>query len=108
MAPAHRPRPARCRLFGASGIPNAKHIWHYMGNVKVKGGRSEPARSVCKAGGIVMEELDTSQGWCCDGRTWKEHADEGGECCQSEGTQIEALPPDGQQKARERLAQASG
>jgi hypothetical protein len=57
-------------------------------------------------GGLMAEELDTSQGWCCDGRTWKEHADEAGHCCQSEGTQIEGLPADGREKARERLSEA--
>ena len=56
---------------------------------------------------MATEELDTTQGWCCDGRTWKEHADADGECCQAQGTQLEALPPDGQQKARERLGQQS-
>jgi hypothetical protein len=54
----------------------------------------------------MAEHLDTSKGWCCDGRTWTEHAAEGGECCQAEGTQIEDLPADGQRQARERLAQA--
>jgi hypothetical protein len=52
------------------------------------------------------EHLDASEGWCCDGRTWKEHAGADGECCQSKGTHIEDLPPDGQEKARERLAPA--
>jgi hypothetical protein len=33
----------------------------------------------------MANELDASQGWCCDGRTWVEHAHEGGECCQSKG-----------------------
>jgi len=56
----------------------------------------------------MTAEVDTSQGWCCDGRTWKEHAAEGGGCCQEENTQIEDLPPEGQQQARERLAQAGG
>jgi hypothetical protein len=55
----------------------------------------------------MAEELDTSQGWCCDGRTWKEHADADGECCQKQGTQISDLPPEGQQKAKERQAQAN-
>jgi hypothetical protein len=55
---------------------------------------------------MAEAELDTSQGWCCDGRTYKEHADADGECCQPQGQQIEDLPPDGQQKARERLGQA--
>jgi hypothetical protein len=55
---------------------------------------------------MATEELDTSKGWCCDGRTWTEHASVDGHCCQAEGTQIEDLPEDGQQKARERLQQA--
>jgi hypothetical protein len=54
----------------------------------------------------MAAELDLSKGWCCDGRTWTEHAAEGGDCCQAENTQIEDLPPDGQEKARERLAEA--
>jgi hypothetical protein len=54
------------------------------------------------------EKIDTSKGWCCDGRTWHEHADVDGECCQSQGTQLSDLPQEGQQKARERLTQASG
>jgi hypothetical protein len=57
---------------------------------------------------MSQAEMDLSQGWCCDGRTWKEHADVDGECCQKPGTQIEDLPPEGQQKARERLAKAEG
>jgi len=56
----------------------------------------------------MAEELDLSQGWCCDGRTWKEHADADGQCCQEQGTQLADLPEDGRQKAEERLAQASG
>ncbi len=47
--------------------------------------------------------VDAGKGWCCDGRTWEEHASVDGQCCQPEGQQIEDLPPDGQQKARERL-----
>jgi hypothetical protein len=47
--------------------------------------------------------VDASKGWCCDGRTWEEHASVDGECCQSEGTLIEDLPPEGQRQARERL-----
>lgn len=49
------------------------------------------------------EKLDTSEGWCCDGRTYHEHAGEDGHCCQPPGMQIEDLPEDGQEKARERL-----
>ncbi len=54
----------------------------------------------------MAEELDASKGWCCDGRTWVEHASEGGDCCQAEGTQIDALPEDGKQQAKERLSKA--
>jgi hypothetical protein len=56
----------------------------------------------------MAAELDTSKGWCCEGMTWAEHASEGGECCQPEGKQIDDLPPEGQRKARERLAQSGG
>ena len=55
---------------------------------------------------MAEAEIDPSQGWCCDGRTYKEHADADGHCCQPEGIQIEDLPPDGQQAAKERLRQA--
>jgi hypothetical protein len=54
---------------------------------------------------MAQAKLDTSQGWCCDGRTYKEHADADGECCQAQGMQIEDLSEEGQQKARERLDQ---
>ena len=54
----------------------------------------------------MAEKLDTSKGWCCDGRTWTEHAAQGGNCCQPQGKQIKDLPADGQQKARERMARA--
>jgi hypothetical protein len=53
-------------------------------------------------GSAAKAELDTSEGWCCDGRTYKEHAHADGKCCQPKGQQIEDLPPDGQEKARER------
>lgn len=56
----------------------------------------------------MAEDLDTTRGWCCDGRTWTEHASEDGHCCQPEGTQVADLPEDGRAKAEERLAQASG
>jgi hypothetical protein len=56
----------------------------------------------------MAEELDTSKGWCCDGRTWIEHAHANGDCCQPEGKQIADLPPEGERAARERLAQAAG
>ena len=55
---------------------------------------------------MAQAEIDASQGWCCDGRTYKEHADADGHCCQPEGMQIEDLPADGQQAAKERLGQA--
>jgi hypothetical protein len=55
----------------------------------------------------LAEPPDTRQGWCCDGRTWKEHADAEGHCCQPEGRQLEQLPEDGQQKAKERLSRAT-
>jgi hypothetical protein len=53
-------------------------------------------------------EPDTTQGWCCDGRTYSEHAHDDGHCCQPEGMEIEDLPEDAQQKARERLSRSSG
>jgi hypothetical protein len=55
----------------------------------------------------MAEQPDTSKGWCCDGRTWTEHAHEGGDCCQPEGKQIADLPPEGQKAAKERMATAS-
>ena len=54
---------------------------------------------------VMAEQLDTSKGWCCDGRTWTEHAHADGECCQPENTQIDDLPAEGQRAARERLTQ---
>jgi hypothetical protein len=54
-----------------------------------------------------MEDLDTSKGWCCDGRTNVEHASEDGACCQPEGTQVSDLDEDARQKAEERLSEAS-
>jgi hypothetical protein len=55
----------------------------------------------------MAENVDVTQGWCCDGRTWNEHAHADGQCCQPEGTQLDDLPAEGQQKARARL-EASG
>jgi hypothetical protein len=52
----------------------------------------------------MAAELDTSKGWCCDGRTWTEHASQDGECCQPEGRQIEDLPLEGKRLAQERLS----
>src|SRR5687767_9033708 len=40
-----------------------------------------------QGGRAMAEQTDTSKGWCCDGRTWTEHAHEDGQCCQPEGTQ---------------------
>jgi hypothetical protein len=54
----------------------------------------------------MTDRVDSSKGWCCDGRTWIEHAQKDGHCCQTEGTPIDALPPEGQQKARARLAES--
>jgi hypothetical protein len=54
----------------------------------------------------MAEKLDTSKGWRCDGRTWTEHAKERGHCCQPQGKQVDDLPVEGQQKARERMAKA--
>ena len=55
----------------------------------------------------MAEQLDTTKGWCCDGRTWAEHAHADGDCCQPEGKQIDDLPPEGQRKARGRLDEAA-
>jgi hypothetical protein len=55
----------------------------------------------------MAEQLDASKGWCCDGRTWSEHANQGEECCQPQGKRIEDLPPEAQQKARERVAKST-
>lgn len=49
------------------------------------------------------QQPDTAKGWCCDGRTWAEHAHEDGQCCQPEGTQLDDLEPEARQKAEERL-----
>lgn len=51
----------------------------------------------------MAEQLDTGKGWCCDGRTWAEHADADGQCCQPEGTDVDDLPPEAQRKAKARL-----
>ncbi len=54
----------------------------------------------------MSEDIDTSKGWCCDGRTYTEHAHESGHCCQPEGTGLTDLPEEGQRLARERLESA--
>lgn len=54
----------------------------------------------------MTHDLDTSQGWCCDGRTHAEHAAEDGHCCQPEGTQLEDLDDDARQKAEQRIESA--
>jgi hypothetical protein len=56
-----------------------------------------------------MADLDTSKGWCCNGKTWTEHAHESddGDCCQPEGTQISDLSGEAREKAEERLSQSS-
>lgn len=56
----------------------------------------------------ATNEPDTSKGWCCDGRTWVEHAATDGECCQSEGTQVGDLPPEGKAAAEERMQEETG
>jgi hypothetical protein len=58
---------------------------------------------------VAEQELDLSKGWCCNGKTWTEHAHESsdGKCCQPEGAQLDDLPEDGRQKAQERLAGGS-
>jgi len=50
-----------------------------------------------------MARLDTSKGWCCDGRTFLEHAHEDGKCCQPEGTRLDALPEKAKEAAKKRL-----
>jgi hypothetical protein len=55
----------------------------------------------------MTEQLDTSTGWCCDGRTHAEHENEDGHCCQPENTALEDLPEDAQEKARERMEASS-
>ena len=54
----------------------------------------------------MAEQIDTTRGWCCDGRTWTEHAHADGKCCQPENTQIDDLPAEGKRAAQERLAEA--
>lgn len=56
----------------------------------------------------MADQVDASQGWCCDGRTWKEHSDADGHCCQPEGMQPSDLPPEGKRLAEERMGQAAG
>ncbi|MBA3728256.1 MAG: hypothetical protein H0W94_03495 [Actinobacteria bacterium] len=55
----------------------------------------------------MTSHVDDSHGWCCDGRTYQEHASEDGKCCQTHGTKIEDLPEEGRQKAQERLNQTA-
>jgi hypothetical protein len=51
----------------------------------------------------MAESVDASQGWCCDGRTYAEHAGEDGDCCQPAGTSMDELSGEAREKARERL-----
>jgi len=53
------------------------------------------------------DHLDATDGWCCDGRTYAEHASEGGHCCQAKGTSLDDLPDDGRAKAEARIAAAT-
>ncbi|MGH2740519.1 MAG: hypothetical protein ACRDH6_08585 [Actinomycetota bacterium] len=57
----------------------------------------------------MTDQPDTIKGWCCEGITYAEHAAQSGngDCCQPEGMQLEDLPPEGQEKARRRLQEAS-
>jgi hypothetical protein len=55
----------------------------------------------------MSEQVDTSKGWCCDGRTYTEHEHADGHCCQAEGTQLQDLPEEAQEKARQRLEASS-
>lgn len=56
----------------------------------------------------MAEQIDASQGWCCDGRTWKEHAAEDDHCCQPRSTAIADLPAEGQRAAQQRIDEAGG
>ena len=55
---------------------------------------------------MTNDKLDTSQGWCCDGRTYAEHAHTDGHCCQPKDTKITDLPDEARAKAEERLKEA--
>lgn len=57
---------------------------------------------------VEVAKPDANGGWCCDGRTWHEHADADGHCCQPEGTKLEQLPAEGQAKAQQRLEKTAG
>jgi hypothetical protein len=105
MSPAARRRGGQ--LLSARGGPIAKFIALVSVIDTAIESRLKRNQSLLLDGEEIMaQQLDTRDGWCCDGRTWKEHAQEGGQCCQSKGTQIAALPAEGQQKAKQRLAQA--
>jgi hypothetical protein len=54
-------------------------------------------------GHAAKSELDASEGWCCDGRTYKEHEHADGKCCQPKGTTVDELPEEGKKAALERL-----
>ncbi|HEX7167871.1 MAG TPA: hypothetical protein VF230_12895 [Acidimicrobiales bacterium] len=56
----------------------------------------------------MAEPIDATKGWCCDGRTWAEHAHADGECCQPEGTHLHDLPDDARAKAEERIRSSGG
>jgi hypothetical protein len=53
---------------------------------------------------VAEEKADATEGWCCDGRTYAEHAHADGKCCQPKGTTLEELPAEGKKAAGERLA----
>lgn len=50
-----------------------------------------------------MDHVNAKEGWCCDGRTWREHTDAEGHCCQSQNTHIGELSPEAQELARQRI-----
>ncbi|MBW3580307.1 MAG: hypothetical protein KY447_01315 [Actinobacteria bacterium] len=54
-------------------------------------------------GARMGEQVNAKDGWCCDGRTWHEHTEQEGHCCQPQNTHMGQLPDEGQEKARRRI-----
>ena len=54
-----------------------------------------------------MDHVNAKEGWCCDGRTWHEHHETEGHCCQPKLTHIGQLPDDAQELARRRIADSA-
>ena len=54
-----------------------------------------------------MDHVNAREGWCCDGRTWHEHNETDGHCCQPQHTHIGQLPDDAQELARRRIADSA-